>query len=140
MKAKDVMTDNPICCTPETSLKEVSSMMVENDCGAIPVVQDQESWKAVGIVTDRDIVIRAVAEGKNPLDLRARDCMTSDTVTVRQDADLEECISLMENYKLRRILVTDDAGGCIGIVSQADVARHAPEEEVGEVVEQVSRP
>jgi CBS domain-containing protein len=140
MRVKDIMTENPICCVPGTSLEEVARMMVENDCGAIPVVEDQENWRPIGIVTDRDITARAVAEGRNPLDLTAGDCMTPDPVTIGEDADVEECIALMEKHKLRRILVLDEKGSCSGIVALADIARNSNEEETGEVVEEVSRP
>jgi CBS domain-containing protein len=140
MKLKDAMTDNPICCTRNTPLEEVARMMLENDCGAIPVVEDQEKWKPIGIVTDRDMVTRAVADGKNPLDLVAGDIMTSHPVTVQGENDLEDAIRLMEKHRVRRILVVDRSGGCVGIVSQADIARHAPEREIGEVVEELSRP
>jgi CBS domain-containing protein len=140
MKIKDIMTDNPICCTRNTPLEEVARMMLENDCGAIPVVEDQEKWKPLGIITDRDIVTRAVAEAKNPLELTAGDAMSPNPVTVESEADLEDAIRLMEKHRVRRILVSDRNGGCIGIVSQADIARHAGERETGEVVEELSRP
>lgn len=140
MKAKDVMTENPICCVPGTPLEEVARMMVENDCGAIPVVEDQEDWKPVGIITDRDITCRAVAEGRNPLELTAGEVLTPSPVTISPEEELGECEKLMERHQLRRILVTDADGGCCGIVSLADIARNASEEEVGEVVEEVSKP
>lgn len=140
MKIKDIMTDNPICCTRGTPLEEVARMMLENDCGAIPVVEDQERWKPAGIVTDRDIVLRAVAESRNPLELTAGEVMSSNIVMVDIDSGVEDAIHQMEKHRVRRILVTDRNGGCIGIVSQADVARHLGERETGEVVEEVSRP
>jgi CBS domain-containing protein len=140
MKVAEIMTENPICCVPATPLEEVARMMVENDCGAIPVVEDQEGWKPVGIITDRDITCRAVAEGRNPLELAAGEIMTASPVTVTPDTGLEECEKLMESHQLRRILVVDDKGGCSGIVALADIARNAPEEETAEVVEEVSRP
>jgi CBS domain-containing protein len=139
-KVKEIMTENPICCVKTTSLEEVARMMVENDCGAIPVVEDQEGWRPVGIITDRDITCRAVAEGRNPLDLNAGDIMTPSPVTVGPETSLEECEQQMEKHQLRRILVVDADGGCCGIVALADIARHAPEEETGEVLEEVSKP
>ena len=140
MKVKEIMTENPICCVGETSLEEVARMMVENDCGAIPVVQDQESWKPIGIITDRDITTRAVAQGLNPLELTAEECMSPSPVTIGPDFDIGECLREMEAHQLRRILVVDDNGGCSGIVALADVALHTGEKEAGEVVEEVSRP
>jgi CBS domain-containing protein len=140
MKVSDIMTENPICCLASTPLEEVARMMVENDCGAIPVVEDQEDWRPMGIITDRDITCRAVAEGRNPLDLTAGDIMTPSPVTASPETGLEDCEKLMERHRLRRILVVDDKGGCCGIVALADIARHAPEEETAEVVEEVSKP
>lgn len=140
MKVKDIMTENPICCVRGTPLEEVARMMVENDCGAIPVVEDQDEWRPVGIVTDRDITCRAVAEGRNPLELTAGDIMTPSPVTVGPETSLDDCEKLMEGHQLRRILVVDRDGGCCGIVALADIARNAPEEEVGEVIEEVSKP
>lgn len=139
-KVREIMTEDPICCVTSTSLEEVARMMVENDCGAIPVVEDQEGWKPVGIITDRDITCRAVAEGRNPLDLTAGEIMTPAPVTVGAEASLEECERRMEGNQLRRILVVDSEGGCCGIVALADIARFAPDEESGEVLEEVSKP
>ena len=76
MQVKDVMTANPACCTPNNALPEVARMMVDNDCGEIPVVENQEKKIPVGVITDRDIVCRAVANDKNPLELKVKDCMT----------------------------------------------------------------
>jgi CBS domain-containing protein len=140
MQVSQIMTENPICCVRTTTLEEVARMMVENDCGAIPVVEDQDGWRPVGIITDRDITTRAVAEGRNPLELAAGDIMSPSPVTAAPETSLEECERLMEIHKLRRILVVDADGGCCGIVALADIARHAPEEQIGEVVEEVSRP
>lgn len=140
MKVKDIMTENPICCVKSTTLEEVARMMVENDCGAIPVVENQEEWRPVGIITDRDITCRTVAEGRNPLELTAGEIMTASPVTVGPETTLEECERLMEELQLRRILVVDRDGGCSGIVALADIARNAPDEEIGEVVEEVSKP
>lgn len=140
MKVKEIMTENPICCVGKTSLEEVARMMVENDCGAIPVVADQEGWRPIGIITDRDITCRAVAEGRNPLELTAEEIMTPSPVTAMPETDLAECEKLMEEHQLRRILVVDESGGCCGIVALADIARNVSEEEIGEVVEEVSKP
>jgi CBS domain-containing protein len=140
MKIKEIMTENPICCIRDTSLEEVARMMVENDCGAIPVVEDQEDWKPIGIITDRDITCRAVAEGRNPLDMTAEEVMTISPVMVSENSTVEECIREMELHQLRRVLVIDTNQGCSGIVSLADIALHTGEKEVVEVVEEVSKP
>ena len=139
MQVREVMTSDPATCTPETSLQEVSKLMVEYDCGCIPVVNESDSGAPVGVVTDRDICCRVVAEGKNPVQARAAECMTEDAVTIAPDADVEEAARLMEEKQIRRLLVVDDRGACIGIVAQADLALEASERKAGEVVERVSK-
>ena len=140
MQVKDVMTATPACCTAETSLQEVANLMVENDCGAIPVVDSEDSNKPIGLITDRDIVCRAVAEGLNPLDLTANDCMTSDVLTVTEQTSFEECCRLMEEKQVRRVPVVDADGALVGIVALADVAREGRKTTAGEVVKEVSNP
>src|SRR5687767_6990770 len=88
MKVSDIMTKDPACCEPETSLQEVAKLMLVNDCGEIPVVDSQRTMRPVGVVTDRDIVIRCVAEGKNPLEADAGDVMSSPVVTVTPEMDI----------------------------------------------------
>lgn len=140
MQVHDIMTRDPACCTPETSLRDVARTMVDEDCGALPVVENEQTRKPIGMVTDRDIVCRLVAEGRNPLESKARDAMTGEAVTVPQDASLEDCEKLMEQKQLRRIPVVDANGACCGIVAQADIALRADAREAGEVVKDVSRP
>jgi CBS domain-containing protein len=132
------MTRDPICCTRGTRLQEVARMMVEHDCGAIPVVESRQNKRPVGVITDRDITCRTVAMGKNPLEMTARDCMTASAVTVAPETDLEECGHLMERHQIRRMLVVDGGGYCCGIVAQADIAERAPEALAAEVVREVS--
>lgn len=140
MKVRDAMTPNPACCTPETGLREVAQMFVDFDCGAVPVVDGSETKRPVGIVTDRDIACRAIAKGKNALELTARDCMSSPIVTVSQNDPLDACISAMEDKRVRRVIVVDDMGRCCGIVAQADIARNASKGKAGEMVREVSEP
>lgn len=139
MQVKDIMTRDPACCTPDTNLQAVARLMVECDCGEIPVVENRQSMKPVGVVTDRDICCRTVAEGKNPLGMTAGDCMSSPCVTVTPEMSVEECCRVMEENQIRRVPVVDERGACCGIVAQADIARHAPEQEAAEVVKVVSR-
>ena len=122
MRVDNVMTYNPACCLPDTPLQDVAELMVECDCGEIPVLESRQSMKPVGVVTDRDITCRAVARGLNPLELTARDCMTSPAVTVRTTTDLDECRRLMEHHQIRRVPVVDDRNRCCGIVALADIA------------------
>ncbi len=135
--AKDLMTANPQCCTAETPLNEVANLMVESDCGEIPVVDAAK--KLIGVVTDRDIVCRIVAKGQNPSAMTAQDAMTQPVISVTEDSSLEDVLSLMEDHQIRRVPVVDASGGCCGIVAQADVALVAEERETGEMVREVSR-
>jgi len=135
--AKDLMTADPQCCTAETPLNEVAKLMVENDCGEIPVIDHDK--KLIGVVTDRDIVCRVVAKGQNPAAMTAQDAMTEPVISVTEDSSLEDVLSLMEEHQIRRVPVVDASGACCGIVSQADVAMVAKESEVGEMVREVSR-
>lgn len=140
MKVHEIMTRNPAVCTPETSLQEVARTMVGKDCGAVPVVRMQGSTDLAGMITDRDMVVRGIAEGKNPLTLNAGSCMTTPALTIREDASLDDCTDLMEAKKIRRVPVVDASGRLVGIVAQADVARHASRKEAGELVRDVSAP
>jgi CBS domain-containing protein len=140
MNAKDLMTSNPACCTRETPLQDVARMMVQCDCGEIPVVEQDGRKRPVGVVTDRDIVCRAVAEGRNPLSLRAGDVMTAPAVCAQETDHVEAVKRMMERDQIRRIPVVDANGGICGIVSLADIARRDSRSETGEVVREVSAP
>ena len=135
--ARDFMTSDPACCRPHTMLDQVAKMMVQYDCGEIPVLDVTD--RPIGVVTDRDIVCRLVAEGKNPMAYPAETCMSESVVTVRADAPIREVVATMEQHQVRRVPVVDDRGCCIGIISQADVASVAPAGQVGELVREVSR-
>lgn len=139
MKVSEIMSKDPACCTAETNLQEVAKMMVDNDCGCIPVVDGKDSKKPVGMITDRDITVRTVANGKNPLDLTAKDAMTDDAVTVSSNSGVEECLKLMEDNQLRRIAVVDEKGACCGMVAQADIAINADKSKTAEMVKEVSK-
>jgi CBS domain-containing protein len=137
MKVQDIMTRNPATCTLETSLQEVARMMVDCDCGAIPVVN--EMGEPMGIVTDRDITCRTVAMGMNPLEMRAGDVMTPNVIRVSLDESVDNVLRVMEKNQIRRVVVMDGRC-CVGIVSQGDLALNLEEELVGEMVEDISRP
>ena len=140
MQVKDLMTADPACCTAGTSLQEVAQLMVDNDCGEIPVVENETEKRPIGVVTDRDIVIRTVAKGVNPLDMTAGECMTQPVVTATPDMSLEDCCRIMEEEMIRRVPVVDESGVCIGIVALADIAKHTKQSLAGEVVKEVSTP
>ena len=138
MQVKEIMTSDPACCTPDTPLQRVAEMMVEKDCGEIPVVENAASLVPVGVITDRDITCRTVARGLNPLTLTAAECMTTPCITVTPDTSLDDCCRLMEEKQIRRVPVVNTDGACCGIVALADIARHAPKGETAEVVREVS--
>jgi len=135
--ARDVMTRDPACCSHTTTLDEVARMMVQNDCGEIPVVDSSD--RPIGVITDRDIVVRAVAEGKNPTGHTVESVMTRPVVTVRADAPIEEVVATMERHRIRRVPVVDDGGCCAGIIAQADIAAEAAPQKAAELVREVSR-
>ena len=138
MKISEVMTKNPAHCLDTTSLVDVAKMMAECDCGSIPVVDGPDTKKPIGTITDRDITIRTVAHNKNPLTMVAGEVMTTNPITVREDATFEEACEAMENAQIRRILVVNNEGACCGIVAQADIALKAGERETAELVKDVS--
>ena len=139
MNVQDIMTKDPACCTADTSLEEVAKIMVDHDCGCVPVVDSEDTKIPVGMITDRDITTRVVAEGRNPLDLTAADAMTSTVVSVTPETSIEECCNVMESSQIRRVAVVDENGSCCGIVAQADIAANAPAFETAEVVQEVSK-
>ena len=140
MRVREIMTENPVYGLRETNLQEIAQMMVEYDCGSIPVVENQKSLRPIGVVTDRDIVCRIVAEGLNPLEMTAADCMSSPVVTVTPETSVEACGQLMEDHQVRRIPVVDQNGSIYGMVAQADLALNAPRQVTAEVVQEVSEP
>ena len=140
MQVKDVMTADPACCIPETTLHEVAQMMIDNDCGEIPVVENEETQLPIGVITDRDIVCRTIARGLNPLDLTVADCMSKPCVTVMPDMSVAECTRIMEESKIRRVPVVGADGACCGIVALADIALYARRSVAADVVKEVSEP
>jgi CBS domain-containing protein len=139
-RAKDIMTTNPACCTPEHNVQQAAEMMVKHDYGEIPVVENDQNMKPIGVITDRDIACRVVATGKSPAQTRVRDAMSSPPVTVTPETSIQECCQVMEENQIRRVPVVDEAGRCCGMVSQADIAKAAPRKQTAEVLKQVSEP
>jgi CBS domain-containing protein len=137
MNVRDVMTKDPACCSRETPLRDVARLMVEHDCGAIPVLDDART--PVGVLTDRDIVVRVIAAGRNPLECIAQDAMTGDVLTVTPEISVEECSDQLEQRQLRRAVVVDERGQVCGILAQADIAKR-DEDLAGELVQSVSQP
>jgi CBS domain-containing protein len=138
MQVQDIMTSNPASCTPEASLQEVARMMADCDCGEIPVVDAQR--RPVGVVTDRDICLRAVAKGQDPTRMAAREVMSSPVYTVKTDDDVQAICAQMEEHQVRRVPVVDAQGALCGIVAQADLARELGGKAAGRVVRDISQP
>jgi CBS domain-containing protein len=136
MKARDLMTPDPAVCRGETCVMDVAQLMCKADCGVIPVVD--AAGKPIGMVTDRDITCRVVAVGADPREALARDCMTEGPITVGLDVTVEECVELLEQHQLRRLVVVDEEGCCCGIIAQADIARDGSESQTAELVQKVS--
>ncbi len=139
MLVKDIMTENPVCCTADTNLQDVAKMMLDNDCGAVPVVESNNHKRPIGVVTDRDITIRTVAKGDNPLNMTAKSVMTKNVITATPDMSVEDCVDLMEKNQIRRIPVIDENGDCVGMVAQADIAVRADESDAEDLVEEISK-
>lgn len=133
-----VMTANPASCKADTPLRAVAQMMVDNDCGQIPVVDADN--RPVGVVTDRDIAVRVVAAGKDTTSATASDAMTTPCKSVASSTSLYDTTCLMEAEKVRRIPVTDADGRLAGIVSIADLALNGKDEATAQVVKEVSEP
>jgi CBS-domain-containing membrane protein len=136
---REIMTANPSTVSPQDDIQTAAKLMVECDCGALPVIGDDR--KVTGMITDRDIVIRLIATGRNPMEAKVSDAMSSQTHTVRENDSIEKVFRMMRDHQVRRLPVVDDRNEVIGIVAQADLALETPSDaEVGETVEQISRP
>lgn len=140
MKAQEIMSKNPRCVTPDTSLTEAARLMKDEDVGVLPVVESDGSRKLVGVVTDRDIAIRHVAEGHNK-ECPVREAMTERVHAVHPDADVDSVMATMAKEQVRRIPVVDERNNVVGIVAQADIVREARNDRKAEqTVEQISQP
>jgi CBS domain-containing protein len=139
-KIKNLMSANPQSCTPDDTIQRAAQMMEQCDCGALPVVDSNGNRRVVGIITDRDIACRAVAQGKSPSETRVSECMSRGLTTVGLDDSVEDCCNTMERAQVRRVLVLDAEGELCGIISQADVALHLSKNKIAEVVKEVSQP
>jgi len=138
MQVKDIMTTDPACCTPATKIQEAVRLMIDYDCGEIPVVDDFKTAMPVGVITDRDITCRTVGKGLNPLEMQVGDVMSTPLVSVMPDNTLDECYQLLEQNQIRRIPVVDAGGKCVCIVALADIARNVSKADSGEILNQVS--
>ena len=135
-KITEVMSANPCAIDADKPVAYAAQMMKEEDVGLAPVV---EGDRLVGALTDRDIVTRVVAEGRDPQSVPVREVASKDLVTIDPQQDLDEALRLMASYQVRRLPVVEDDGRLVGVVAQADVAREAKDKQTGELVEEISK-
>lgn len=136
-KARDVMTPNPKTVMETASLEEVARVMKESDTGVVPVCDN--SKKVIGLVTDRDIVVRVIAEGKNVTQERVSTVMTKSVRTVREDDPVDTVFNIMSNEQVRRVPVVNERDEIVGIIAQADLATKTNKDrKVGQTVEEIS--
>lgn len=141
MTVSETMTRNVTCCGPDATLREAARMMVEHDCGSLPVTANADgSGRLIGMITDRDMVVRCIAHGMDGNNTTVGQCMSADVVCARPEMSLEECEQMMAVHQVRRIPVCDESGSCIGMVAQADVALSAPSQQIATVLRQLSKP
>ena len=136
MNVRELMTTAPVTVEPDATLGEVAVLMKQEDCGSIPVVED---GRLVGIVTDRDIVIRGIAAGSDPKTQRVSTVMSADPVTIRPDDDLADAEKVMADRQIRRLPVVEN-GKLVGIIVTAQIARAADKRKVGETIKEISEP
>jgi CBS domain-containing protein len=140
MKAQDIMAKNPTSVNPDTSVQEAAKLMQREDVGVLPVVESG-SGRLVGVVTDRDIAIRVVAEGQDATQSRVQDAMSSNVKTCKPDDDVDDIMDVMAREQVRRVPIVNDRGELLGVVSQADIVREAKDDDKAErTVEKISQP
>jgi len=133
---KDVMTSNPCSIDAEKSVAYAAKMMREEDVGLAPIV---EGDKLIGMLTDRDIAIRVVAEGRNPDQVKVADVASKQVVTIDPQQDLDEALRIMAKHQVRRLPVVEEDGKLVGVVAQADIAREGDDMQTGKLVEEISK-
>jgi CBS domain-containing protein len=138
-KCKDIMTKDLITATPENTVAEVARLMKTEDIGPVLIVDNEQSKTLVGILTDRDIVVKVNAEGKDVKTTRVGEVMSKKLVTCRADDNVDVAMKAMAQYQLRRIPVVENNMRLVGIISQADLATRVDEpEKTGEMVKEIS--
>jgi len=140
MRVKDVMTRYPVCCVSDDTAQAVAQTLRNEDIGSMPVVTDGESQRLEGIITDRDLCCSIIAAGLDPKTTPVGPFVTRDPVICRPEQSLDSCERLMQTHRIRRIPVVDDEARCIGILSQADLARSEDAPKVHMTVAEISRP
>lgn len=140
MNIESIMTKQPVCCSPAATVQGVAQIMREHDIGAIPVVSDLVSKRLIGIITDRDLCVSVMAEGKDPRTTPIADYFTKTVITCAPEDTLQACEQKMKQHRIRRIPVVDKQNSCVGIVVQADIARVDRAEDFQALLAEISRP
>ena len=138
--ARQVMTPDPICCLPADTTQHVAAILRDRHVGIIPIVQDHNSRKLIGVVTDRDLCCAVVASNLEGNGILVRQVLTKNPVRCNVDDDVDHCIGLMERYRMRRLPVVDKKGRCVGIISLTDLALKAHPQSVSKALAEVSKP
>ena len=139
-KCNEVMTKNPVCCLPDDMVVKAAELMKSQNIGSIPVIENEQSQKLVGIVTDRDLALKIIAEGRDARSTKVELVMTRKVVTCRADDDLQKALDAMAEHQLRRIPIVDNDNKVVGIIAQADVATRADQpEKTAEMVKEISQ-
>ena len=139
-KCNEVMTKNPVCCLPSDTVSNVARLMKSKDFGSVPIIENEQTKKLVGIVTDRDLALKILADGRDPKSTKAEEVMARTVVTCRAEDDLQKALDAMSRNQLRRIPVVDKSNGIVGIIAQADVATRVDQpEKTAAVVREISQ-
>jgi CBS domain-containing protein len=137
----EVMTINPACCLPSDAVSSAAQWMKEENVGSIPVIESEQTKKLIGIVTDRDLALRVVADGRDGQSTKVEDVMTHGVVTCNVDDNIQKAVSAMAEHQLRRVPVVDNSYRIVGIISQADVATRVDQPaETAKMVKEISQP
>ena len=140
MKIREIMTPEPVCCTPEDTAQKVAKILRDQNIGSVPVVLDQQSRTLLGMITDRDLCCSIVADGVDPKTKKIEKLISLNPVSCRDGENIDACERLMQEHQIRRIPVVDGEGRCIGIVAQADLALREKPEKISRTVAEISKP
>ncbi len=139
MLCNEIMTTNPEYCLPSDPVIKAAQLMKSEDVGPVPIVEDKDGKRLAGIVTDRDLAIKVVAEALDPRTTKVKEVMTDDVVTCKENDNVDKALKLMQDYQVRRIPVVDKSDHLLGIIAQADVAtRLGSSRTTGKVVKEIS--
>ncbi len=138
MKAQEIMSKNPRTVTPEMAVMEAAQLMKSEDVGVLPVVESSSSKRLLGVITDRDIAIRVVAEGRASASVR--DVMSAGVKSCKADDSVKDVMALMGREQVRRVPIVDSRGELVGIVSQADIVLEGDDKRAEETIEKISKP